>query len=50
MLSPDNRSGEASLINPMEGDDAGRNFIRASVKVIRAWKDGDVVDILEWAL
>jgi hypothetical protein len=42
-------TGEASLIEPMPGDEKNRCFIRAAVKVGREWKAGKLPDMMEWA-
>lgn len=42
-------SGETYLSQPLPGDEAGHRFLRASVKIKRAWSSGVLPDQLEWS-
>lgn len=45
----DKSTGNVKLINEMPGDAAGRHFEKAAVKIMRAWKTGQLPDFAEWA-
>jgi hypothetical protein len=49
LLELNKKTGEATLIEPMLGDQQGHWFNRAAVKVTRAWREGSLPDELEWA-
>ncbi len=49
VLSFNKLTGEASLIDPMPGDERNTHFTRAAVKVGREWKMGRMPEVLEWA-
>jgi hypothetical protein len=49
VLSFNKMTGEASLVEPMPGDEKHHCFNRAAVKVAREWKAGVLPDVLEWA-
>lgn len=49
VLSFDKLTGEASLIEPMPGDEKRHCFNRAAVKVGREWKAGNLPEVMEWA-
>lgn len=42
-------TGQVTLIDEMPDDTAGRHFERAAVKIMRAWKAGEMPDFAEWA-
>lgn len=42
-------SGSIELLDEMPDDASGRHFERAAVKIIRAWKTGQLPDFAEWA-
>lgn len=45
----DKESGDVSLVEPMPGDEQGRSFNRAAVKIMREWKQGNLPVRAEWA-
>lgn len=49
MFAFDKLTGEATLVEPMFGDERGQCFSRASVKVAREWRNGRLPDLTEWA-
>ena len=42
-------NGVVSLEEQMPGDQDGRMFTRAAIKIMRAWKGGDLPLSAEWA-
>ncbi|MEJ2463484.1 MAG: hypothetical protein P8098_17920 [Candidatus Thiodiazotropha sp.] len=45
----DKGSGEFTLKEPMPGDEAQNIYRRASVKVLREWREGNLPEKTEWA-
>ena len=49
LLRFDKLTGEASLIEPMPGDERNHCFTRAAVRIGREWKTGALPEFMEWA-
>lgn len=49
MLKLDKASGEVSEVAPAAGDESGRRFQRAAMKVMQHWKAGDLPEETCWA-
>jgi hypothetical protein len=45
----DKESGEFSLLEPMPGDEDQNVYRRASIKILREWREGNLPDMTEWA-
>lgn len=45
----DKKSGEFSLLEPLPGDDEQNVYKRASIKILREWKNGNLPEVTEWA-
>jgi hypothetical protein len=45
----DKESGEFTLKEPMPGDEAKNVYRRASIKVLREWREGNLPEKTEWA-
>ncbi|RIJ86893.1 hypothetical protein RSP822_07940 [Ralstonia solanacearum] len=43
------QSGEVHILAQVSGDQPGHLFNRATVKVIREWRQGRLPDMTEWA-
>jgi len=48
-LRLDKASGDVTEVMAAPGDDKGRRFQRAAVKVVRHWKEGQLPDKTCWA-
>ncbi|WP_312320130.1 hypothetical protein [Stenotrophomonas sp.] len=44
----DRESGAATLIEPMPGDEAKRAYLRASYKIFKYWKAGELPDFARY--
>jgi hypothetical protein len=42
-------TGEATMTEPMPGDEKRHCFSRAAIKIRREWKERKLPEILEWA-
>lgn len=48
-FSINKKSGDILLTKKMPGDEAGHFFNRAAMKVLRAWRQGELPELAEWA-
>lgn len=43
------KSGELLLLEPMFGDENQNAYKRASIKILREWREGSLPSMTEWA-
>ncbi len=48
-FSINKNSGEFELIEAMPGDNEQAVYRRASIKILRKWREGNLPDMTEWA-